>query len=127
MFLLGINFSWTEMTNDLLPFLEKSFVQYRATIISLLLPFLVFALTSVTSFSLYSFSLPLNYLLISAVPLWGMLIKVNVNISADELSIVRSFLGFKFHYKSYTVLVNEQITWKSSKTKENIHTLFVGE
>lgn len=100
---------------------------YRATIISLLLPFLVFALTSVTSFSLYSFSLPLNYLLISAVPLWGILIKVNVNISADELSIVRSFLGFKFHYKSYTVLANEQITWKSSKTKESIHTLYVGE
>jgi len=99
---------------------------YRATILALLLPFVVFAISSVSTIYLYSFSLPISYLIISSLPILGLAVKVSIHIESDKLTIHHSVFGYSFKCQAFTILQNEKVTWVQSHKNKRIHTLFIG-
>jgi hypothetical protein len=100
---------------------------YQATVIGLLLPFFVLSITSITTLSTYSFSLPLLYLLISALPIACTLIKVSINVADNKLIIARSVFDITFHHKNYVIHDNEEVTWRASTVNHRNQTLWVGQ
>lgn len=100
---------------------------YQATIVALLMPLLVFVVSTITSYNLYQISVPWIYIAISALPLLGIFIKVKILTTDTSLVVSRHFFSILLSKKHYSKTENQAISWKQSQKNKKVFTLFVGE
>lgn len=107
-------------------YLIAKYSLYRATILALSLPFLIFVIAGLKTYYLYGYELPFTYYLYSLLPLLCIFLKVSITEKQHSVIVKWYILGIRIVSSSYSKKSQDDlIQWVAfgkSKRLENTTT-----
>lgn len=107
-------------------FVFNKFSLFRASVLALLLPFLIACLVSITNMLLYGYGIPYWWLVISISPAILLGYKINISSNENSLTITRGFLHFPLFTRTFPIPYNTLVSWQPLPSKKGAFRLMIG-